>query len=569
MFASGKLIINEYGNGFVNIENKSIYIKKQNLNFGYNNQIVNVKYHEDNGSFFGEVVNFSLIGKTFVGIVHNFYKEQIFIYVPELKKSNLIMIKSKAALTRGDWVKVKVVSETSKENQRQQLNGFLIEVYPDNIDLLIEKKFSLNNIFISQISDIKTCTKKHFIKEQTYLNTFSIDPQTTQDCDDAFSIKSGKFNNEYHIYVHISDLAHYINPDHPEFEEIVKRGTTYYGKNTNWTMIPRIYADSFASILPNKRTNVVTCEFIYNSFKNKIKYIGWYYSVVESKNKFSYEYVDLNFNNNDFKILYDSAKLIKSEIDDFILTDDESKSHLMVRYWMIKVNQIMCKEVKALYRCHLSPDNSKLNLVNEYIKFKNPDFVQDNLVINADNRSELINLNNDSGSSKLVKFLLKSCLSKAYYSSSDEGHYGLGIDQYTHWTSPIRRLCDLINHCILKGYKIDVEKYLGYMDESRDKQLEIEIFIRSYEIAKNCKPDEIYNAIIIDIKTTGIMIYVEDLDNKYNIHISKLSDEKLEFVQKNNSMQLENNKIKYKMFQEVKVYVNKVDFDTIDFNIIG
>ncbi len=59
MFASGKLIINEYGNGFVNIENKSIYIKKQNLNFGYNNQIVNVKYHEDNGSFFGEVVNFS------------------------------------------------------------------------------------------------------------------------------------------------------------------------------------------------------------------------------------------------------------------------------------------------------------------------------------------------------------------------------------------------------------------------------------------------------------------------------------------------------------------------------
>ena len=264
MFASGKLIINDYGNGFVNVDKKSIYIKKQNLNLGYNNQIVNVKYHIDdtNGNYYGEVINFSLIGKTFVGVVYNFYKEQIFIYVPELKKSNLIAIKSKASLNRGDWVKVKIVSEINKENQKPQLNGFLIEALPDHIDLLIEKKFSLNNIFISNLSDIKTCTKKHFIKEQTYLNTFSIDPQTTQDCDDAFSIKEGKNNNEYHIYVHISDLAHYINPDHPDFEEIVKRGTTYYGKNTNWTMIPRLYADSLASILPNKRTNVVTCEFM-------------------------------------------------------------------------------------------------------------------------------------------------------------------------------------------------------------------------------------------------------------------------------------------------------------------
>ena len=570
MFASGKLIINEYGNGFVNIDNKSIYIKKQNLNFGYNNQIVNIKYHIDdsNGNYYGEVVNFSLIGKTFIGIVYNFFKEQIFIYVPELKKSNLIMIKSKITLNRGDWVKIKVVSSTNNENQKPQLNGFLIERIPDNIDLLIEKKYDLNNIFISNLSDIKTCTKKHFIKEQAYLNTFTIDPQTTQDCDDAFSIKPGKLNNEYHIYVHISDLAHYINPDHPDFEDIAKRGTTYYGKNTNWSMIPRFYADSFASILPNKRTNVVTCEFIYNSFKNKLKYVGWYYSIIESKNKYSYEYVDLNFHNNDFSILYESSKLIKAEIDDFILCDAESKSHLMVRYWMIKVNQIMCKEVKSLYRCHLSPENSKLNLINEYIKFINPDYVQDNLVINADNRSELINLNNDKSSNKLLKFLLKSCFSKAYYSSTDEEHYGLGIDKYTHWTSPIRRLCDLINHCILKGYKIDVEKYLEYMDESRDKQMEIEAFIRSYEISKKCHPTEIYNAIIIDIKTTGIIVYIEDLDNKYNIHISKLSDEKLEFTNKNNSVQLENKKVIYKMFQEIKVYVIKVDFDTIDFSVL-
>ena len=294
----------------------------------------------------------------------------------------------------------------------------------------------------------------------------------------------------------------------------------------------------------------------------------WYYSVIESKNKYSYDYVDLNFHKNDFKVIYDSSKIIKSEIDDFILSNDESKSHIMVRYWMIKVNQIMCAEVKSLYRCHLSPENSKLNIINEYIKFINPDYVQDNIVVNADNRSELINLNNDKSSNKLLKYLLKNCFSKAYYSSTDDEHYGLGIDNYTHWTSPIRRLCDLINHCILKGYQIDVEKYLGYMDESRDKQMEIEAFIRSYEISKNCHPELVYNAIIIDIKSTGIMIYVEDLDNKYNIHISKLSDEKLEFTNKNNSVQLENKKIIYKMFQEIKVSVNKVEFDTVDFNVL-
>lgn len=550
---SGKIIINEFGNGFINVDTTSVYINKKNLNKAYNNEHVEVELIDepDKKGLFGKVINYSLIGKTFIGKLHHKYKNELFIYCLELGKSNLISIQTVTNINSDDWLYIKITEDIDK------LVGELLEVVPNDLDSIIEKKFNLTNI----VFDIE-CSNEFNIKypddqtikytDLTHLNTFTIDPLNSRDCDDAFSILT--IDNKIHIYVHISDVTYWLNPSNIHFDDIVKRGTTIYGPTKNWSMIPREYADSICSILPNKITYTITNEFIYED--DKLNYIGWYYSIVNSKHKYDYNYVDKHFDEYEFQLLYNTSLLIKKEINDFIINEDSS-SHKMIKYWMIYVNRLMSSELNKLYRNHQSP--RQLVLLNEFIKYNNKN-------IDVNNRSELYNffINNEYSDKQLGQYILKSLLPKAYYDVCDIGHYGLGIDNYTHWTSPIRRSCDLLNHCLLKGYDIDVSKYIKHMNESEITQDLIDKFIIYYNNYKNINLNDVYDAVIIGVSITGITIYVYLLESKSSIHISKLSKEILVF----DNNKLINNKNEYKLFDKLKVVVSKYDSNIIVFDIL-
>ncbi len=595
MITNGKLIVNEFGNGFLNIINDNqnlinIYIKKQNLNKAFHNEIVDVEYYldENDSKYYGKVINYSLINRTFIGNIHHTYKNDIFIYVSELTKSNLIIVKANTFIPKNSWVVVKIIQNPNDNNNNDnKLYGEIIELLPPDVsvDFLIEKKFNLDNIELeNQVEQIilendntnNNNNNKHI--NQKYLDTFTIDPESSQDCDDAFSIE--EINPDlYNIYVHISDVANYINPNLGDsFDTIIKRGNTYYGKKTNWTMIPRKYADNYCSILPNKETKVVTSHFIYNKKENKINYVNWFYSIIISKNKYCYDIADLllkkvisknNNDNNDndnneslkFKIIYESSLLLKNEMNDFIIAK-ETKSHQMIRYWMIKTNQLMCQEIKRIYRSNPDPSGNKLFLLNEYIKFK----TNNTTIENLDRQSIITFFNNNNNDNQLLSYLIKSILPKAYYTEENEFHYGLGINDYTHWTSPIRRGADLLNHCILKGFKIEIDKYLEYINECEIKQDMIERFIQEFDNTQNININDTFNAIIIGLSQFGIIVYINNLDSKYSIHISKLSNDKLIYDKIQNTLNNElDNMIRFKLFDELIVKVNKISIDNIEF----
>jgi ribonuclease R len=522
MFATGKLIINEFGNGFININDKSIYINKKDLNKAFHGEEVTVEYTETDSLFYGKVINYSLVNKTFVGYIHHFYKDQIYVYCSELGKSNLIITKSNQQLNKNIWIKVRVIDDL--------LNGEIIKILPNDLDIIIQEKFHLNILpnYHSNIQDDQ-------VTDLTHLDTFTIDPENSRDCDDAFSIQ--KFNNDYYIYVHISDVSHWIKPTDELFDIVCQRGNTFYGKNKNWSMIPPNMANDLCSILPNKKTYVVTNKFMYSN--NELHYLGYEYSIIESKNKYSYEYVDKHFDLEKFKIIYETSLLLKKEIKDIVVTN-ESNSHSMVKYWMLKVNNLICSKINKIYRCHSQP--TKIHLLKEYFKFKN-------INIDLQNREQLINHidTNDS----LMLYLVKSILPKASYKSQDEGHYGIGMLEYTHWTSPIRRSCDLINQCLLRGYDFDYEKYINYMNEAETKQQMIEDFIMDIN-SKNS--DKSHDGIIIGVSQTGIVVFIPELDNKFTIHISKLSTERLVYDKETNT--LTNNSQEFKLFDKINIKIN-------------
>lgn len=544
----GEIIINEFGIGFVNTIDKTIYINKQNLNRAYNGELVQVEIiNSDEGKYYGKVINFSLVNRIFVGQVHHIYKDDIYICSKKLTKSNLIVIKSdKIILNKNDWVKVKVISDVNNK-----INGELIKVINNNIDTIIQESFNLS--LLDKISNMNN-NITNFIeserKDLTNLYTFTIDPQKCRDCDDAFSIEC--INNKIHIYVHISDVAHYINPCVPEFDEIIKRGSTVYGINNNWTMIPELYSNYVCSILPNKNTYVHTNEFVFDETENSIKYINSYYSVIKSVIKFTYEnvYDDIFI----YDILNKTAKIIQSEIKDLNLTEtnnDLIDTHDMVKFWMIKVNQIMSKKIQKIYRCHSKPYINQLVLLQNYLDYKK---------IEMDiNRETIYNLLSQERNNNILNFIIKSILPKAYYSLNDNSHYALGINNYTHWTSPIRRGCDLLNHCILKGYdfdKIKLLKYIEYLNASDKLQYQIEKFMVEHNIDSN----KIYEGTIINILRTGIVLFVHELNTKYTIHISKLSNDTLFF---DNNI-LFNEKHEYKLYDIIHIKIN----DNFEFTII-
>lgn len=499
----GKLIINEFGNGFINYNNKVIYICKNDLSNAFDGETVTVKYYQNENQLnVGKVINYSLVDKIFIGTVHHHYIKSTFIFCDELTKSNLIELETDSYLEKNRWVQIKIIS-----HQNNKIKGTLLQILPTDIDNIIQNKFKLNILDINVNIDTNKLTSNHL--DQTELNTFTIDPMTSQDCDDGFSIKHVS-NFIYKIYVHISDVAHWFNPDTCNLDEIILRGNTFYGLSTNWPMIPPTYANNICSILPNKITYVVTNEFEYNQTEKKLVFIKWFYSKVQSKNKYDYEFMDQNMELNEFKILKETHEIIKKNIKDIDISND-SLSHNIIKYWMIHVNQIMCQEIQKIYRVNPEPDPSKFTTLELYL-----------------NQSIDRHLLSTKSTDKLVRYLTKELLTKAYYTKTNSLHYGLGINYYTHWTSPIRRSCDLINHLILKGYNLDknLDQWLEYANDAELLQNKIEKFI----INKNIKFNYDYLGIIIKLGTFGITVYIEELDDKSTIHISKLSKNRLNYT---------------------------------------
>jgi ribonuclease R len=374
----------------------------------------------------------------------------------------------------------------------------------------------------------------------------SLDPFSSNQCERGFSIQT--IDDTTHIYVHISDISHYINPTHPNFDSIIKRGSSFIGDKKKWGMLPEVYSEFICSILPLKNTYVITLEFTYN--KNEIQFVEWYYSTVRSSMRYTYEDVDeiLDFDkiyNPELAILCESANHIKKYLKDFDLSIT-SISQSAVKYWLLYVNKIMCSEIETIYRINLTPENNKFELLHNYIKHYHP-----NLVVNT--REEIIDFV-EKYETPLLYFILEEIIRNGKYSTENEYHYGIGTYNYTHFTSPMNRACDLLNQYLLKWVNfnedtvLDFSKYVKHMNETESKQRKIYEFIHKYNIYQRTDIGDSFNGIIIGINENSLVVYIEELHEKYRIELP--SD------------------LSINMFQNINVIVKSIMFDKVNFSVL-
>lgn len=437
------------------------------------------------------------------------------------------------------------------------------------------------------------------------LFTFTIDPASAKDFDDAISLV--KTPKGYELYVHIADVAHYVQPGSALFLEAVNRGNSYYFPKRVIPMLPEKLSNKVCSLRPDEDKLTMT---VFTAFDARGKVIKQeiFESVIRSNFRLAYEEVDdlfdgkktdmaaelqdvlhlsrqlstllskvrkeagyIFFDLPDIEYIYNQEGYIKT----FSLAE-ETESHKLIENFMLIANEYIAMRLTTLapatlYRIHEDPDMQKIERLATTLSYYGLRFtLLENL--NKSYQALLESMPNADFHTVFDRMVLRS-MKKAKYSIEPIRHFGLSIESYTHFTSPIRRLCDLIIHHLCKMYIIGnsnigltKEQCQHYADVASDKELiadeserEIErVYNRAY--MKN-KIGEKYSALVIGVKSSGLILRLNELPITGVMNIDTKKGSRWDFQDQELRLVNRSTGTYYQLMDKVKVQVMDVSDD--------
>ncbi len=370
----------------------------------------------------------------------------------------------------------------------------------------------------------------------THLSFCTIDPASAKDHDDAIYFDE----QTSELYVAIADVSSYVQENTPLDSEALKRAFSIYLPHKVLPMLPFELSTDLCSLVPNKKRFAYVFKMKLDIKSAKVKSAELFESTIESKHKYSYEYIDdvleQNDSSNEFVKLYNITKqfrhkrlkngydfrsdeirlkLNKNEELDGYVVETSSPSHSLIEECMLLANQEAAKKLKLLgiYRVHDEPTPAKIKkLLDEVnilgLKAKLKKDVH-STILDIQTKAKSIGLEQE------VDELIIQSQQQAKYSSVKAQHFGLGFSDYSHFTSPIRRYSDLVLHRILKTGKIptDIEDTCETISVT---EREISSLVWDYEDRKYAR----YLSSCIDQTFRGTIV---DIDN----YIVKLNDFKI------------------------------------------
>ncbi|MGM0623508.1 MAG: RNB domain-containing ribonuclease [Campylobacterota bacterium] len=313
----------------------------------------------------------------------------------------------------------------------------------------------------------------------------TIDPVTAKDFDDAIYYDV----HQNVLYVAIADVSHYVNYYDAIDQEAKKRGFTIYLPHKSIPMLPRILSENLCSLNPHEDRLAfvakLTLDRDYNPMKEE-----FFEALIHSKRRFDYEQIDRMLEDKSFEKpldflpkLYKITQILRQrrlkkgfdfateELElhldseqnlEKTTIESSTPSHSLIEECMLLANIASSKvNETSIYRVHDKPNLKKLEeLLNELATVG---IFVDEYEDSIDLITKIQAQAKDAGIAKQVDEMLIKSLKQASYSSENIGHFGLGFESYSHFTSPIRRYSDLILHRLIKAKLIDDTKELGYL----------------------------------------------------------------------------------------------------------
>lgn len=387
-------------------------------------------------------------------------------------------------------------------------------------------------------------------KDLTHLDFATIDPASAKDHDDA--IYYDEQNNE--LYVAIADVSAYIKEGTPLDKDALRKSFSIYFPHKVLPMLPFELSTDLCSLVPNKPRPAYVFKIKLDTKTMKVTSSELFEAMIESKHKYSYEYIDQVLQENDplninMKLFKVTQQLKKSRLKngfDFrndeirLVLDDEEKikdfqlesssaSHSLVEECMLLANQEAAKKLKTLgiFRVHDEPSDQKIKkLIDEVnffgIKAKLKDDVH-STIVSIQKQAREVNLQQE------VDELIIQSQQQASYSSIKKPHFGLGFNDYSHFTSPIRRYSDLVLHRILKSGEIpkDIE---NICEDISVREREIASLVWDYEDRKYARYlsnhiGQTYMATLVD--TDNLIVKLDQEVKGARAYLENYSGQKL------------------------------------------
>lgn len=312
--------------------------------------------------------------------------------------------------------------------------------------------------------------------------TFTIDWSDAKDLDDAISIAQYT-NGDFLLGVHIADVSYFVQEKTATDREAYARGTSIYLPDRVIPMLPEILSNSLCSLNTDWKKLSISCIMKIQKNTGKVLHTDIFPSIIKSEYRGVYDEVYKNFqektypNNtlwksielsfnlfeilqkrrkNEWKIHFETTELyfnIENEQTVWVKKRERNKAHLLIEEFMVLANEEVAKwcekrKIPFLSRVHHPPSEETTNTIHAIVWHpKN----RKNTPITPLEIENFLSSKNDSEKYFYSRLLLPK-MSKALYSYNHHWHFGLALDHYSHFTSPIRRYPDLITHRMIHKY---------------------------------------------------------------------------------------------------------------------
>ena len=629
----GKLSMNASGSAYlVNNElPRDIYIHKNNTNKALHLDQVKIKVIRGNGrELEGIVTDILKRFKTeFVGTIQ--VSPRYAFFIPDSNKMPIdVFIPLRKINGAVDGQKV-IVKLTEWKSDAKNPNGEVIQVlgFAGDNDTEIHSilheydlPYNFEEDVIAEAEAISAEIKENEIAERRDMRmvpTFTIDPTDAKDFDDALSVQW--IDGILEVGVHIADVSHYLRPDTDLDKEAYRRGTSVYLVDRVVPMLPERLSNGLCSLRPHE--DKLCFSAIFKLDHNGAILEEWFgRTIINSDRRYTYEEAQeviegvakktraigvttildtavcvldtiakklrarrlgegaLSFDKQEIKFKLDA----NNKPTDIIFKLSKDSNKLIEEFMLLANKQVAALLNKNHYpvisRVHEEPSPERLGALKQFIhqfgyeiKINTPQEITKSL-------NKLLLEVQGKAEENMISNLVVRTMQKAYYTTKNLGHYGLGFEDYAHFTSPIRRYPDVMVHRLLGRYlenkpvpKIEkLEARCAHLSEREKKAQKAERDSIKYmqAIYMNERIGKVYTGMVTSVMEYGIFVEITENHCDGLVRISEIGGDTFTADMSNHCLRGFNTGEIIRLGDIVNIVVSSVDIDkkNINFTLI-